>query len=171
VTDAVVTLHMSSTGSTPVDIELHRLLSDWGEGASNAGSGGGAGAPAAAGDATWLHTFFPGTFWNAAGGDFAAGVSATQSVAGAGFYSWTGAGLIADVQDWVVTPGANHGWLLMGGEGTPGSAKRFDSHENTSAGFRPELTVTYTIPAPGGAGVVMGGLALAGRRRRGAIRR
>jgi hypothetical protein len=166
VTDATLTLHMSSSGSTPVPIDLHRVLADWGEGTSNAGANGGSGAPSQPGDATWLHRFYPGTLWAMPGGDFAAAVSASQSVAGVASYAWSGAGLLADVQGWVAAPGSNFGWLLTGGEQTAGSAKRFDSRENGTASFRPQLSITYTVPGPGGPGVAALGLLLAARRRR-----
>src|SRR5947207_2629130 len=61
---------------------LHRLLSDWGEGTSNAGSSG-SGAAATNGDATWLHTFFnfvTPQFWNTPGGDFVPDASSSQFV-------------------------------------------------------------------------------------------
>src|SRR3990172_8140426 len=54
--------------------------------------------------------------------------------------------MVADVQDWLDNPAANFGWIVMGNEGTVETAKRFDSKENTTAGNRPSLTITYTPP-------------------------
>src|SRR5436189_131516 len=81
----------------------HRLLKDWGEGASNAANGGtgpgeGDGIQAATNDATWRYTFYNTQSWDTLGGDFAAAASASTSVAGLGGYTWSGAGMTADVQ-------------------------------------------------------------------------
>lgn len=161
ITGATLTLHMSSAQTFPNDIGLHRVLADWGEGASNSASG--SGAPAAAGDATWLHTFFPGSFWVTPGGDFVGTASATTTVGALGFYSWSSLGLVADVQAFLDSPATNFGWLLRGGEDVPQSAKRFDSREHTNPAFRPVLEITY-VPAP--AALALFVLAPAFRRRR-----
>ena len=131
-----------------------------------AGGAGGAGVPATAGDATWIHRFFSGTLWSTPGGDFAAVSSAQTVVGGPGLYQWSAAGMLADVQAWYLAPGANFGWILVGDESVASSAKRFATREDLVAGNRPSLTITF-IPAPSAA--ALGGLALAGmatRRRR-----
>lgn len=125
---------------------LYRLTADWGEGASNAGTSGGAGAAATAGDATWIHRFFNTDLWAAAGGDFAAGASASQAVGVEGPYSWSSAGLVADAQAWLDTPSSNHGWLLLGNETASQSVKRFDTREAVSESARPKLTLEFTLP-------------------------
>src|SRR5688500_8874488 len=61
-------------------VSLHRAQSDWGEGASDAGSTGGQGDTAQPGDATWLHTFYNTATWTNEGGDFVATASATSPV-------------------------------------------------------------------------------------------
>jgi hypothetical protein len=126
------------------------VLADWGEGASNAtGGGGGSGAPAAAGDATWLHTFFNTATWTTAGGDFLGASSATTAVGGVANYTWTSPQLAADVQSWLAAPATNFGWLLLGNEAVNQTVKRFDTRENATAAFRPVLSVDYTpIPEP-----------------------
>jgi hypothetical protein len=166
ITDASLTLHMSSSGAVPASVSLHTALANWGEGTSNAGTSGGGGAPATTGDATWLHTFWPASFWATPGGDFSGAASATQTVAGVASYTWSGAGMLADLQTWLGAPGSNYGWLLTGDEAGFGTAKRFDSRENSTVAFRPALSITYTVPAPGGAAAVLGGAALIGARRR-----
>jgi len=138
------------------DVSVHRLLAAWGEGASNAG-GSGAGVPALAGDATWLHRFFPATFWATPGGDFDAVASAVRFVDYPNtYYSWSaalpGAGgpvprLVQDVQAWVDTPSANHGWILIGEETGSKNAKRFESRHTSVGEARPRLTVVYAPPA------------------------
>src|SRR5258706_6166982 len=71
-----VTLNFNaSKGHGFQTITLHRLLSDWGEGASNSGDFGAVVlAPAQDGDATWLyhHFFSDGSSqpWTTPGGDF-----------------------------------------------------------------------------------------------------
>lgn len=149
VTAATLTLNMSRTVSGAQPVSLHLASRAWGEGASVAGGAGGGGAQALAGDATWLHTFFPGSFWTNQGGDFAPGSSATTSVAGVGSYSWSGASLRSDVAGWLASPATNFGWVVLGDESTKGTAKRFDTRENPTAGNRPRLVVTYRPPCPG----------------------
>ena len=162
-------LYMTQSVSGASNVTMHRVLSEWGEGASSSGSGGaggGSGASAETGDATWLHRFFDTTNWTNAGGDFNAAASATTSVGGAGQYSWSGAGMVSDVQSWVDN-GNNFGWLIKGNENAAGSAKRFASREDTSdPEWQPSLSVTYRIPTPGALGMLaISGLAAMRRRR------
>lgn len=127
-----------------VPVKLHRVSKNWGEGTSNGGDQG-AGALATPGDPTWLHTFWDTAFWTTPGGDFVTTASATQDVAGVvGFYSWSSAQMVADVQAWLDNPASNFGWVVLGNETTPDSAKRFDSRENTTVANRPALTVVYS---------------------------
>ncbi len=166
ITGATLILHNGGAQSAPIAMDLQRLLANWGEGTSNSGASGGSGAPSTPGDATWIHTFYPGAFWANPGGDFAPAVSASQFVAGAGSYSWSSAAMVADIQSWLTAPATNFGWIVRGGEATLSSAKRFDSRESTTASFRPVLEVTYTVPAPGAVSCLgVGLLALACRRR------
>jgi hypothetical protein len=77
---------------------VHRVLADWGEGASNADQNEGQGAPADTGDATWIHrSRVPDIPWASAGGDYTALASATAPVGGNASYSWSGTGLVAFV--------------------------------------------------------------------------
>jgi hypothetical protein len=140
---ATLTLTMSKTIAGPSAVSLHRLLADWGEGASDAVGEEGAGALAQPGDATWIYTFFNTDEWATPGGDFAAAPSAATTVGGVGPYSWSSAGLLADVAGWAADPAANFGWALRGDETGPGTAKRFNSRENSSGG--PQLTITYSF--------------------------
>jgi len=144
VTRAELGLTLTPSNASPIEIGLHRVLAAWGEGASSAGGGGG--APAAPGDATWLHTFYDAAFWETRGGDFEAAASATVLVGEAGGVLWGPTGAIADVQGWVDFPDANYGWLLMGGEDSPTSSKRFASREADDPAARPQLLVEYEVP-------------------------
>jgi len=147
VESVVLTLHVSSAPDTMAQVfTLHRALGDWGEGQSS--SSGGAGAPATAGDATWLHAFYPGTFWIQPGGDFDPVASATQTCGDIGFCSWSGPGLIADLTSWLHDPAGNHGWVLRGVESGPRTVRRFDSREASLPANRPTLTIQFTRSDP-----------------------
>lgn len=137
-------LRLNKTVTPPSAIGLHRVQRAWGEGTSIGSGGGGL---ATAGDATWLHTSFPSSFWDTPGGDFLPQPSATHTVDNVGFHTWESGGeLVADVQYWLQHPDANFGWLLLGNESTA-SAKRFDTHEATDPAVRPQLVVHFT-PTP-----------------------
>jgi hypothetical protein len=140
-------LRMSqSNNNTARVIELHRLTSDWGEGDSF--SDGGSGAAPEAGDATWLHRFFPDQFWTTPGGDFVSTVSAATFVGGVGTYRWFAPGMTADVQAWLDQPASNFGWILIGDESLASTVRRFDSSDNTTAANRPVLVVHYSTDVP-----------------------
>jgi hypothetical protein len=140
-------LDLSRTSSGAQSIALHRLLTDWGEGTSNAVGEEGSGAASASGDATWLHTFYDADFWAKPGGDFSPTASATATVDGIGSYTWaTTEAMVADVQLWRNTPEANFGWLLLGNESKPRTSKRFNARENSDPETRPELIVEYLPP-------------------------
>src|SRR5688572_18460110 len=138
-------LHVSSV---PVvqsrAVSVHRLLASWGEGVSS--SPGGGGAPAAPGDATWLHRFFPDSLWSSPGGDFAAVASASVAVPDTGMFVWTGPDLVADIQSWINDPATEFGWMLRGEEGVTQSVRRIDSREVLEPALRPLLWLEL-IPA------------------------
>ena len=139
----VLTLEVSSAPDlTPRTFTLHRVLADWGEGTSN--TAGGSGAPATTGDATWLHTFYPGQVWLASGGDFDPAPSGAQQVGDVGSYSWSAPAMAADVQNWLSHPGTNFGWLVRGEETGPRTVRRFDSRE--SGLNAPVLSIYYSLP-------------------------
>ncbi len=141
-----LTLNVSQSISPDVSCSLHRVSADWGEGTSNSSTfGGGGGAPATTGDATWIHRFYNTEMWATSGGDFAAQASATRLVGGPGSYIWNSTPeLVADVQAWLDAPATNFGWIVIGDESAIGTAKRFDTHEHTVAGVRPLLVVDFT---------------------------
>jgi uncharacterized protein (TIGR03382 family) len=164
-----LTLHVSRAASGTEPVELHMLNADWGEGSSNSDTsgGGGRGAAATTGDATWLDRVLGGARWNTAGGDFKAAASASTDVVGLGFYSFTSAGLVTDVQRWLDNSSTNFGWAIIGNETADGTAKRFDSRQNATAANRPTLTIDYTpTPAPGAIPAAALACAWLGRRRR-----
>lgn len=147
---AELRLHVVFSGATgPTTVGVHRLLRDWGEGASSSTAGGGGmGAPSAPGDATWIHAFHPATPWAVPGGEFAPAPTGTLEMPIGGSFSSSPAvarALAAEVQQWRRGTLPNHGWLLKTDEVSPSArARRLDSRE--SSGPRPELRVDF-LPA------------------------
>ena len=147
ITNVTFTAFVSQGNGTTVDIDLHRLTNDWGESTSDAPGGEGGGTSAAIGDATWDENFFGTSNWTNPGADFIVGSSATASVGTSGSHSWSSAGLVSDVQDWVDGSAANFGWILIGDESGPSTARRFNSR--TNANNSPFLTIEFeSIPEP-----------------------
>ena len=168
ITSATVGMTMSRGGSSPYAVGFHRALSDWGEGTSDALLEEGAGAPAEAGDATWLHTMYPGVMWATPGGDFWAAASVSKLVAGEGAYVWPSTGqMVADVQGMLANPAGNFGWVILGDEASIPTAKRFNSREHADVSTRPWLMIEYEIPGPGAGAAMGGGCLVMGRRGRG----
>ena len=142
---ASLTLYLAPSNPTTREIRLHRVLADWGEGAS--ASSGGSGAPAQTGDVTWIHTFHDSEFWVHSGGQFVGRVSARLDVAGSGFYTWDSTHhLVQDVRLWTSNPSRNFGWILIGDETEPQTAKNFASRERPDLALRPALEITYRLP-------------------------
>lgn len=166
ITGVTLQLNVASANAPVVDIGLHRVFENWSEGPSDP-SNEGQGTTAVAGDTTWIYRVFPTMTWTNPGGSFTGLSSATTAVGDAGLYSWSGAGMISDVQGWLNNPANNFGWAMTGGETANNTAKRFDSRQALPGGVVPVLIVDYTpIPAPGAGGVMMlGGLAAMRRRR------
>jgi hypothetical protein len=160
INSVTLTLNMSKTISGAATVELHRVLADWGEGTSNAGTNGGMGATATTNDATWLYRFYNTASWTNPGGDFSSTVSASTSVSGVAAYTWGSTSqMVADVTAWLNTPSSNFGWVVLGDETTNGSAKCFDTKENATPADRPALTINYTpLPAITVSGQVNGNL-------------
>ena len=145
ITGATLSMFLSKTHGGSAAVSLSKALRDWGEGASDAGEPGGMGTTAQPGDATWFHTFYDTSFWTAHGGDFSPTASATTTVNAVNTtYTWSGSGLLADVQSWVSSPASNFGWVILGTEST-GKVQRYNTRENTSN--PPQLTVIYQAPS------------------------
>jgi spore coat protein A len=150
ITSAQVVLYLEGIPPSfvPAATSFHRALAEWGEGTSSSTVGGG--APATTGDATWIHTFHPGSSWTSPGGDYVATASDTRNVLALGPYTWSSAQLTADVQLFLDQPSQNHGWVVIGAE-TAGTARRFTSREG-AAMQRPKLTIVYDeVAEPTGA--------------------
>ncbi|HLF34968.1 MAG TPA: DNRLRE domain-containing protein [Cyclobacteriaceae bacterium] len=146
ITNASLRVTVNRTVSGSQNADLYRVSADWGEGTSNDSGEEGNGVAASTNDATWLHTFHPDELWTNAGGDFISEATASISVGATGNYTWTSAQLIADVQNWLDSPGSNFGWVILGNESESKTAKRIASRENATASARPVLSITYTPP-------------------------
>ena len=153
ITAASLRLTLTKTRAfTTMPVTVRRLTADWSEGASNPTNAEGFGAPAVTGDTTWTHRVYPSTLWATAGGEFAAATSATTVIPAttSGSHTWTGAGLVTDVQGWKNGTLPNYGWIMIGNENENANARRYGSRTNSGASIRPQLTVTYTRPSPCG---------------------
>ncbi|MBX3464000.1 MAG: DNRLRE domain-containing protein [Planctomycetes bacterium] len=150
IVSARLTVQSTQSQYTPsLAVTGHRLLQDWGEGNSIAPAGGGFGGSSSPGDATWIHTFYPGSFWTNAGGDFAP-ASFTISMPRLGVaQSSATPDAVADVQFWLDNPAQNFGWLLKTNEAVVGAARRLASRESAT-GTKPTLTVQYVVPGQTG---------------------
>ena len=148
ITSAQVSMLLNKSSFVTGNMSLNKLTQSWGEGLSDAGDPGGTGTQAMTNDATWTERFYSATHtqtWSTAGGAFNATASATTSVGFTlGTYSWTSAQLATDVQGWLDSPATNFGWILLGTEASPNSAKRFDSRD-TFGGSPPALDITYIV--------------------------
>lgn len=148
INSASLSLSLDRSHGGALAISMYRVTTPWGEGTSNAGNANdGAGAVVTPGDVTWIHSNYPSAFWTTPGGDFVTTASATTTVNGVNFYTWSGAGLAGDIQGWLANPASNHGWLLKGPETVVGASKRFMSGDSTNIFQVPMLTINYAAPA------------------------
>ena len=139
-----LSITVSQTQGGPQPLSLHRILSPWGEGASDANDPEGQGIEAEEDDATWLHGFYPDSLWQLPGGDLSNEASAVLEVDGGGAYTWASTPeLIGDVQRWLEKPEENFGWAVVGNEATPKTAKRFFSRQHEVEERRPVLHVRF----------------------------
>ena len=165
ITNVTLTMHVNSMGSanTVDTITLNTLSQDWNEataGGGNATKGGGSGYTANPGDATWTSSGI--SPWTA-GGAFNTIISDSLQIGSTGFFTFSDANLITDIQNWINNPDANFGWILRGNELTNGSSKRFSSSENTGGGGTnvPVLNIEYqaaVVPLPAAVWLFTSGL-------------
>ena len=148
---ALVVTNLTESNVVPREYRLHRVLADWGEGASvNAGGGG---APAEPGDATWVHSFHHRDFWLHNGGQFVGEPSARLVVVGPGTYRFESPQLARDVALWATRPELNFGWILIGDETSRQTVRAFGSRENPDPAVRPALEISFRRPLNSGASV------------------
>lgn len=141
---ALVVTNLTESNTAPREYRLHRVLADWGEGASS--SSGGGGAPAAPGDATWIHAFYAQSFWLHNGGQFDGEPSARLIVTGPGTYRFESPRLTREVALLAARPELNFGWILIGDETVRQTVRAFGSRENADPAVRPVLEITFGRP-------------------------
>jgi hypothetical protein len=139
VTSAALTLTVVQTPPTTDQVwfELHKSLVPWSETS-----------------ATWISRLSSSTeaAWSVPGAaaptDYAGAI--TQSCLITGLAKFTFASnptMVANVQEWVATPGQNAGWfLLCASEDLEKSVRKFGSHEAPDPASRPALTVEFSVP-------------------------
>lgn len=135
--------------STPVFLELHRMLKPWVEGLQGSPDPKNQGGAAKAGEPTWNERAVGSAVWEkpGAGGDSdrvkAASAQASAVNEGAGVFESTAA-MVADVQSWVDRSRENHGWLMVNAmEDIAQTARRVATRESGATG--PVLEVEYTV--------------------------
>jgi len=150
ITSAVVQLTVVKVpGAGPVNstFDLFRLQAAWNEG----NKGGNNGSNASNGEATWNARMRGTANWTSPGAKSdAVATSSASAAVGSSFnarHSWSGAGMVADVQFWVDNPSQNFGWLLTSrSERSSRSVRGFAARQSgASAGT---LVVNYTTPPP-----------------------
>lgn len=194
VDSATLTLHINGwtgNGAFGADrtISLYRVTSDWGDGTTGSGGssgGGGQGTVSAVdGDVSWTYRSWSSTdpvpphlSWSTAGGDYDAVASASLVISDSptavqldDSFSWTGAGMTADVQAWLDGSLNNNGWLVRETEATDGLLVRFYAKQYATTVLRPKLTIVYTpVPEPGTLTLVtLAAIVVAWQRRRRAV--
>jgi hypothetical protein len=145
-----VVVNRVAPGAFTTPATLHRVSQSWGEGGSNPGGSGG-GDLATNGEATWTLRFFGDatSAWTTPGASYDSDASASTVLGGTGSYSWTGAGLVSDLNDWLANPASNFGWALIGDEANSRTARRIYSRETAEDFLRPSLQLTLApIPEP-----------------------
>lgn len=149
VDSVMLRLHLSRVYPASGDrtTSIHRVLADWGEGDSHAVNEEGTGAVARYSDATWVYAFHDSVMWATSGGHFTP-IPSAQADVGVNYtyYTWKTPEMTADVQSWLDSPALNFGWIVIGDESVPATAKRFDSRQNVEPTFTPSLYVYYTAP-------------------------
>ncbi len=135
VTNVTLTLRVIETSViTNGWVDLHRLNRSWTESV-----------------VTWTNRLSPPASWSVFGAsapiDYINQITQSNFIADTGSYVFASNDrMVADVQNWVTTPGTNFGWILISElQGTQNSVKKFGSRENTLNA--PQLTVEYTVPA------------------------
>jgi PEP-CTERM motif len=170
ITGAALTLYLndwSGSGGFGADrtIGVHRTTSAWGDGTTGSGGstgGGGQGVDSAEdGDVSWTYRSWsttdptpPHLAWSTAGGDYEAVASASLTISDSPTpvtidspHTWSGAGLVSDVQAWLDGTLPNDGWLVRELETDVNVLIRFYSSEYATAGLRPVLDIDY-VPVP-----------------------
>ena len=155
VQSATLTVHVTQQPIDGYDFTafgLHRMFRPWGEGDKIPVTQPGQGVPATAGEATWLHAFYPTNQWTEPGGQPGTDYSSIESsfeiiydVAGSPYIFPSTPELVDDVQAWINKPATNHGWMFRCADELPRfTARRFGTRED--ADNAPLLELKYLVP-------------------------
>jgi hypothetical protein len=133
-----------TTRGSATSMSMYRVLVAWVQGTGS--------NPAAAGEPTWNHRVHDTVDWatppcKGAGTDRVATASATDATFDATVnhrHTFTGAGLVADVQGWFDGTFVNNGWAIDANFGTV-SFSSSDLLSNPQ--YRPYVTIGFTPPA------------------------
>ena len=125
------------------NVNIYSLISDWGEGSSDAGGEEGKGAPATEGDATWIKSFLNGDPWVKPGGDHDLESIAFTSVSLGTIAEFKSPLLTLLVNSWINDPDNNHGIIVIGDESKNATAIRFNSREHSDSELWPTLKLYY----------------------------
>src|SRR5262245_49005065 len=147
ITGARLTLTVVFDRGGSLNADVHRMLRPWIEGNKSGGPGGGSvGAPATTGEPTWNRRESPNTNWGSAGAqagsDYVSTASATARLT-SGKFTFSSAGLVADVQAFVSNSSTNLGWLFKNQSESTSGARRIGTREDSSNG--PTLEVDFTV--------------------------
>lgn len=147
ITSAQLTLYCNyAYNSNFESMSLHMMYNEWGEASSHALGDEEWGTNAEMGDATWQYRYFNTDSWGIWGGDYAPESTSQWVDVDDAYYTWSSSQLIEDVQVCLDVPTANHGWVLIGNEGSMDSYKSFNSVNNIDVPTRPQLIITYNEP-------------------------
>ncbi len=141
-------IHVNFTALAPgagiETFDIHRMLTPWSEGTS---VGGEQGAPATPGDATWIHSSYPGADWSVPGGDFDPIPSDTSNHWISHAHVFRSPQLLTEARDFWNNPGTNSGWMLKATFESGASGRTLASRENQDTSLRPVLRLSYEFPA------------------------
>ena len=140
---------------------LHRVLADWGEldsqpegarrepksqGETGDGEsdGEGQGIEAISGESTWLYRKYDTERWQCAGGDYSKEASAVTTVGSEeSTVSCSSDAMVEDIKAWLQAPESNYGWIILGNETSPKTARGFANQRFPTTWMRPKLTIEY----------------------------
>ena len=140
---AALILTPSKVKTYGTEVSVYKVLTEWGEGTSDAINEEGQGATATQDDATWTKAMTGGDNWIHPGGDYEIEVSAEATVISGTESIFKSSSMLADVNSWLASPSDNHGWIIIGDETASSTAIRFFSRENAEIGSVPVLRLYY----------------------------